>query len=239
MAGMDSLREELLPEWRRSVAATVLAIAGSAVGTAITHRFAEVTPLTRTWLASLLAWAMLALIHAGMTWWVFRRRTGSSLELAVAAATPRTVGRHGFWSRMSRWFIASGDAPSWSVTLSLLALFGVGGMSLTPALRNQGLLLGAGVALVVSAWVNVVIMNAVHYARMDAETGCFDFSGTDERSFEDYLYVSLGVQATFGVTDVGILTTRMRRMVSGHSAIAFAFNTVILAMLVSLLVSGL
>ena len=41
---------------------------------------------------------------------------------------------------------------------------------------------------------------------------------------------------TFGATDVDITTPRMRRVVNLHSLLTFVYNSVIVAMLASLLV---
>ena len=54
--------------------------------------------------------------------------------------------------------------------------------------------------------------------------------------FSDYLYLAISCSATFGTTDTDIMTTAMRRTVSVHGIIAFFLNTVIIAVLLSLLV---
>lgn len=56
-----------------------------------------------------------------------------------------------------------------------------------------------------------------------------------QHGFADYFYFSLTVATTFGATDVDVMTTRMRRTVTGHAALAFLFNTVIIALLVTAL----
>lgn len=43
---------------------------------------------------------------------------------------------------------------------------------------------------------------------------------------------------TFGTTDVSVTTRQMRRAMMVHALVAFAFNTVIIAILVSLLLAG-
>ncbi len=237
---VSGLRDGLLPEWRRTVTATIGAFVGASLGVAAAYATWTPPPSVGGWLATLMAWLLLALIHAGLTWWVFRRRSGDDLRRALRAAFPdRVAGGDGAHAPARPWFSSNGDAPSWSVTLSLLALMGVGALVLTPALRELSVFLALGVLLVVASLVNVVVMYAVQYALVDHARPALEFPGEQERSFEDYLYVSLGVQTMFGVSDVTVLTTRMRRIVNGHSVIAFVFNTVILAMLVSLLVAGL
>ena len=53
----------------------------------------------------------------------------------------------------------------------------------------------------------------------------------------DFNYLAIQVSTTFSSSDVTIEHTAARRVVSVHSLIAFAFNTIIVALLVSVLVS--
>jgi len=46
------------------------------------------------------------------------------------------------------------------------------------------------------------------------------------------------VQTTFSSSDVEIGTTLTRRIVTGHTLVAFAFNTVIIALLIAVLFLG-
>lgn len=85
------------------------------------------------------------------------------------------------------------------------------------------------------SWFVVVVSYAVHYARKDAEHPGLRFPDEGPHRFTDYFYVSLAVARTFGTTDVAVTTTRMRRTVSGYSALTFLFNTIIIALLVAAL----
>ena len=49
----------------------------------------------------------------------------------------------------------------------------------------------------------------------------------------DFNYLAIQVSTTFSSSDVTIERTDARRVVSVHSLIAFAFNTIIVALLVS------
>ena len=50
--------------------------------------------------------------------------------------------------------------------------------------------------------------------------------------------VAPGAPATFGTTDVSLLSTRVRRIMSTQTLVAFVYNTVVVAIVVSLLVSS-
>ena len=79
---------------------------------------------------------------------------------------------------------------------------------------------------------------AVRYAREQAASGGVSFAKTPEPVFADYLYLAVQIATTFSSSDVTIETTRMRRLVTANSLISFTFNTVIVALLVSVLVSS-
>ena len=99
------------------------------------------------------------------------------------------------------------------------------------------------VVLIASSWLAVLTTYAVAYlcedARVRAATGHggLDFPGTSSPSWADHLYFATSVSTTFGTTDVTVVQTSMRRLVRQHALVAFVFNTVILAAVVSLLVS--
>ncbi|MDO5500840.1 MAG: DUF1345 domain-containing protein, partial [Propionibacteriaceae bacterium] len=57
------------------------------------------------------------------------------------------------------------------------------------------------------------------------------------RTFSDYVYVAITVMSTFGVSDAAVCHPRLRRLVATHAFIAFLFNTTIIAVLVSLVVT--
>lgn len=82
---------------------------------------------------------------------------------------------------------------------------------------------------------------AVAYLLADVREGgtALGFPGEvgERRTFTDYPYFSLAVSSTFGPTDVQVRSTRTRRLVAGHGVTAFAFNTVILGAVVSMLVA--
>lgn len=89
--------------------------------------------------------------------------------------------------------------------------------------------------MVAASWINVAVCYAIHYARADLADGGLEFPGKDHPSFVRYLYLGISVQATFGTTDVSITTDQMRRIVSSQCILSFIFNSVIVAVIVSML----
>lgn len=96
------------------------------------------------------------------------------------------------------------------------------------------------VALVVAAWITVAVSFAAAYLAEDVQTDwhALDFPGEEskeDRELTDYVYLAIAVSTTFGTTDVSFRSPEVRRTATVHAVIAFVFNTVVLAVVVSLL----
>jgi uncharacterized membrane protein len=178
-------------------------------------------------------WALFCLTYIALSLIAFSRLSAEELRSATAATEPDSSGMRRFW-----WALNGGGAIWWAltgaaVTLVTLIELIASGQELTP------LLIGSCVTVVVVTAALIVVAFAVNYAREDAVRGGLRFPGEDEPRFGDYLYFSIQVTTTFGGSDVEVLHRGMRRIVSMHSVIAFTFNTVIIALLVSVLVGRL
>ena len=68
----------------------------------------------------------------------------------------------------------------------------------------------------------------------DGAPGGLDFPGGPPAEM-DFAYFAFTLGMTFQTSDVTIVSAEMRRVALGHAVIAFAFNTVILALAVSVL----
>jgi uncharacterized membrane protein len=115
-----------------------------------------------------------------------------------------------------------------------------------------GLLLGEGrgpwrLALAslttLCSWSLLHTVFAVHYARLfyDDTEGFrgFRFPEDCEPEFLDFAYVAFVVGMTFQVSDVVTNTSAMRRVVLAHALAAFLFNTVLMALTLSVAASFL
>ncbi|MFI2312632.1 DUF1345 domain-containing protein [Streptomyces sp. CB00072] len=92
-------------------------------------------------------------------------------------------------------------------------------------------------SLVVIAWICVVVAFAVTFQADNlVENGeALDFPGGGTAAWADYVYFAVAVMTTFGTTDVNVTSRDMRRTISANAIIAFVFNTVTVASLVSAL----
>ena len=171
-------------------------------------------------------------IYALLTWLAFRHLEGRELERVLRATRTRRTA-----DKLSL-ALSGGGATSWSVSAALLSLGVVVLIAFQPFLRADPLVLLAGGLLVVTSWVVVSVTFAVHYLRTDADRGGLDFPGDEPRAFSDYVYLALQISTTYSSSDVAVTTRAMRRRVGRHTLVAFVFNSVIIALLVSALLVG-
>lgn len=118
-------------------------------------------------------------------------------------------------------------------------------LSGTPLTLHILLSIGA----VISSWALVHTLFIFRYANMYYEsaakgkspvkyTGGLQFPEEPEPDYLDFAYFSFVIGMTFQVSDVEISSKRIRRLALLHSLIAFAFNTVIVALSINV-ISGL
>lgn len=238
----------LLSENRRSAITTVLA-AGVAI---VLQRWVindyedyrdlvEVDLFGAALLLPVMVWAWYAIAHVVLTLFAYAGLRGERFRAAVTAdpswlrSERRTdSGRRRRWRR---WFAGVGPAI-WSISLAVFALVAVVALVTRPALRELPLSYVVALVLVAMAWISVAITFAVHYARVDSTRGGLAFPGDGPESLIDYVYLAAGVQATFGTTDVEVRSRELRTQVLSQSVLAFVFNTVIVGMVISVLLSG-
>jgi uncharacterized membrane protein len=90
----------------------------------------------------------------------------------------------------------------------------------------------AGVTLV-SSWLLLQSVFVLHYAHRHfgaADGKGFDFPGEPANDYMDFVYLSFCIGATFQVSDTTVKTAKLRRLITAHAAIAYLFNTAILAL---------
>jgi uncharacterized membrane protein len=74
---------------------------------------------------------------------------------------------------------------------------------------------------------------------VDRHAGGLIFPGNRPPDYFDFAYFSFVVGMTCQVSDVQITSRRMRRLTLVHSVLSFGFNTIILALVINIAVSGL
>jgi len=96
---------------------------------------------------------------------------------------------------------------------------------------------------VVASWLMVQMIFALHYAHeyygVDEDDGARDsrgleFPGIEEPDYWDFLYFAIVIGVACATADVNISSKGLRQLGTVHSLIAFAFNTVIVALTINL-----
>jgi uncharacterized membrane protein len=88
---------------------------------------------------------------------------------------------------------------------------------------------------VVGSWSLIHTIFALHYAHIfyGKAKGGLTFPGEDEPDYWDFMYYSFVVGTTCQVSDVQIASRELRRLTLIHGVLSFFFNTIILALAVS------
>ena len=135
------------------------------------------------------------------------------------------------------------DTRAWVIMLIVVAAACVSLVGLALALRGASgvlpdqpmlRLLLAGLT-VLGSWSLIHTIFALHYAHLyygTAEGGLI-FPGGGDPNYWDFLYYSFVVGMTCQVSDVQVASTGLRRLTLVHGVLSFFFNTVILALAVS------
>jgi len=104
------------------------------------------------------------------------------------------------------------------------------------------------VITVVASWLFLHTVLALHYAHHyywpkrrsgdpDTHHGGLDFPGGEAPDYGDFLYFSFVLGATSQTSDVNITGRSIRRLAMLHGTLAFAFNTLLLALTVNVAAS--
>lgn len=146
-------------------------------------------------------------------------------------------------------------------TISVLgSLVSLGGVALVIAHSQashdplqQYLLAGVAVLSVATSWALIQMDYVLRYAReyyapaagaeaadagpADGLSGGIVFNQKELPEYTDFIYFAIGLGMTYQVADTNVTNNRIRRIVIGHTVLAFLFATVILATIVNLVTS--
>lgn len=124
--------------------------------------------------------------------------------------------------------------------VSAIAILGHGPRVTNDVERYEAYLLGF--VAIVAGWFLVHTLYTFRYAHLywfdddgdGTECGGIRFPGTDEPSDYDFAYFSFTLGTSFAVSDPQVTDTRVRKEVIVHSIISFAYNSIIVGMVINL-----
>lgn len=162
-----------------------------------------------------------------LTHLAFRSLRGDQLRARLRRSEER--------NRLIRYLYLGGPA-SWAVSIVVVGMASVvllatGGTTVDLWLIVRCVLGVAG------TWVLLVAIFAVDHMRGWAEHEGTRFPGDDERTFGDFVYLSVQLSTTFSTSDVELTNGAARRLATVQSVVAFAYSSAIIAVFASLLIS--
>lgn len=109
-----------------------------------------------------------------------------------------------------------------------------------PEYREQPWGTPSALVSIISSWVLIVVAFATRYVRAWAVHRALEFDeGLDDHlAFADFLLVSLQMSTAFSLGHARLRSPEIRLALIGHNLVAFLFNSVILALLISLALPG-
>jgi uncharacterized membrane protein len=121
------------------------------------------------------------------------------------------------------------------------------GAELSLAKEAHGLIkigrIGLAFGTVVASWMMVQMIFALHYAHeyygVDEEDGVrdaegIDFKGAEPPDYWDFIYFAIVIGVACATADADFTSKGLRRVGTVHSLVAFAFNTIIVALTINL-----
>ena len=188
-------------------------------------------------------WNVWAVTYLALTWVLILR--SSPRQTRQWARIQRRALRGGVLLRTAMMlFFMVGRTGSllFIVLVSQMGL--VAAVVLLPQVRDAGspgglLLIALNALGVVAAWAVLNTAYALYYAYMyygdEGRPGSLAFPGYKEPGKLDFAYFSFTVGTSFAASDVKVTSRRSRGVVLGHTILSFAYNTVLIAVVINVI----
>ena len=209
---------------RALVRASLSVLAGLVAGACLPPRVGVAVRVLAGWDATAIAMIVLS-------WWLILHCDVRETQHRAASADP---GRTAVWGLV--------------LTASAVSLFSTGvvlrmARALAPEARDLFVIFC--LATVVASWILTHSAYALRYAHLyyrddDEGVGGLTFPSAGAQppspSYEDFAYFAFTVGMCFQVSDVAVTSPQIRRAVLGHALLSFAYNTVILAVALNVVI---
>lgn len=179
-----------------------------------------------TFVAAYLVWTHLVYVHQGPR------------GLDAAARRERRSLRR-WWMRVFGY----GGASNWALVGAVVAVALTIVVSQNPLFRDDWLFILLGLLTVAGSWALMVYSFALEYLRTatdpDGPQVELELQVEGEAQFTDYLTLAILISTMAATVSATIRSRRVWSLIRVNVLFAFTFNTVIVAMMVSLLFGGL
>jgi uncharacterized membrane protein len=215
------------PPWAPFVARPRLT--GALAAGVIAYGAASLIPNPLSWSTrAILAWDLTCVVFIVASLIGMRGGTEKSIS---ARAAGQDEGRHMILALVLLCAAASIGA----IALELSVARGADGW-------EKAARIGLAFFTVVASWMVVQLVFALHYAHQfygagkgGRSRGGLGFPGDEPPDYWDFLHFAVVIGVAAQTADITFTSKPLRRMGTIHSAVAFAFNTIVLALTINLL----
>ena len=184
----------------------------------------------------LAAWPAFVAIYLLWTHIVYAQRGPRALTM-VARQETRSLKR--WWVRIFGY----GGASNWALVGALVAVVLTIVVAQNPAFQGDWVFIALGLLTVASSWALMVYSFALEYLRLasvnDKNGESIEVNVDGDPLFTDYLTLAILLSTMAATASANIRSRRAWTLVRVNVLFAFTFNTVIVAMMVSLLFGGI
>lgn len=184
-------------------------------------------------LGFLVAWPVFVGVYLAWTHIAYSRQGPRGMR---SAAQREARSLRSFWRRL----FGHGGASTWTMTGAFVAVGVTIYLAQTPEFRGNGVLVALGLLCVSCSWALMVYAFALEYLRLSVSDGeHIALEVSEQPIFADFLTFAVLVSAMAATVSARVTSRRAWTLVRLNVLFAFAFNSVIVAMMVSLLFGGL
>lgn len=181
----------------------------------------------------LTAWPLFAVVYLTWTHLTYSRRGPRALG---TASRRESALKRRWWTLVFGY----GGASSWTLTGASVTILITLLIAQNPEYRSSVIYVALGLLCVASSWALMVYAFALEFLRVNADDRVhIDLETGDDMLFGDYLTLAVLLSTMAATVSASIRSREAWQLVRTNVLFAFVFNSVIVAMVVSLLLGGL
>ncbi|MGO1543954.1 MAG: DUF1345 domain-containing protein [Gulosibacter sp.] len=169
-----------------------------------------------------------SVLYFALTAYAFRGLSGKELAFVARASAPRS---HAEAQRIKRYGL---DEVRVAIGAGMLSLATVVLLLVGPGIRDAPVATLGTLGAVVGSWLLIILGFAVRYLREWAISDAISFpDNIDPLKLTDFGMLSVQMSTAYGFGNAALRTTSVRRAALAHNVLGYIFNTVIIALVIS------